>query len=150
MSDIALIWDARAASADIALYGGSISIDDGLRTAVIVSLFTDARARPDDVLPTPGGDRRGWWGDAYAELLPQDAIGSRLWLLSREKITPSVINRARDYAREALDWMIRDGIASAIDVQVEAQGSRRAIGVTIDRPTGPAREKFDLLWEATA
>ena len=63
---------------------------------------------------------------------------------------PSVVVRARDYVREALAWLVDDGIAAAVDVTVERQGfDRLAIGVTITRPTGPAREHFDFVWGAT-
>ena len=48
--------------------------------AVIISLFTWRRARPDDDLP--GDLRMGWWGDTYAGT-EGDRFGSRLWLLSR-------------------------------------------------------------------
>lgn len=149
MSDIALLWNADSFSADIAIDAGALVTDDGLRTAILISLFTDARALPDDDVPQAGSDPRGWWGDSFAAR-PDDAIGSRLWLLDREKITSRTIERARDYVREALAWLIRDGVASAIDVQVEAQASDRlAIGVVLNRPTGPARQRFDYVWEAS-
>ena len=44
MTDIALNWINALGGADIALEGPHLATDDGLRTAVIVSLFTDARA----------------------------------------------------------------------------------------------------------
>lgn len=76
MTDIALHWDAVLNCADIALKNGALDTDDGLRTAILISLFTDARALDDDVLPAPE-DRRGWWGDAIPEI-EGDIIGSRL------------------------------------------------------------------------
>lgn len=149
MSDIALFWRNDAWSADLSLAGADLATDEGLRTAVIISLFTDARAREDDPLPA-GEDRKGWWGDA----LPQtsgDRIGSRLWLLRREKRLASVVGRAREYAREALQWLIADGIAREIVVEAEAQGlGTLALGVVISRPAGPGRQRFDFVWEATA
>ena len=104
---------------DWALKRGDLAPDDGLETAVILSLFTDRRAREDDPLPDGSADRRGWWGDAYppAEARAgQEHIGSRLWLLEREKDTQDVVNRARDYAEEALQWLVDDGIAEHIEV----------------------------------
>lgn len=149
MSDIALIYDSESGGCDIALAGGDLVLDEGLRTAVLISLFADARARSDDPLPQPGADRRGWWGDAYADQ-PNDEIGSRLWLLDREKIVPSVLARALGYAEEALAWLTRDRIARAVDVAAEAQRPQTlAIAVGIDRPTGPDRQRFDFLWEAS-
>lgn len=149
MTDLALRWDTDLWGADLALDGAALATDDGLRTAIIISLFTDARARDDDPLPAEG-DRRGWWGDALPQVAG-DAIGSRLWLLAREKKLPSVVQRARDYAAEALAWLIADGIVRTVEVEAEAQGADRlAFGVVITRPTGPGRQRFDFVWEATA
>lgn len=150
MTDLALVWNPEQFTADLAIEGGALRLDDGLRTAILISLFTDARAGADDILPQDGADRRGWWGDAYA-LSTDDETGSRLWLLAREKITIRTVNRARDYAREALAWIVEDGIAAAVDVIVEAQApDRLAIGVILTRPSGPARERYDFVWEASA
>lgn len=149
MTDLALRWDNVAFGADLALEGASLASDDGLKTAIIISLFTDARARDDDPLPAPG-DRRGWWGDAQPTIA-NDRIGSRLWLLNREKRLPSVVARASDYAREALAWLITDGVAATVDVEAEAIGEHTlAIGVAITRPDGPGRQRFDFVWERTA
>jgi len=149
MTDIALAWDNDRWRADIGVAAGDLARDDGLRTAVIISLFTDAPARDDDPLPAPD-DRRGWWGDAIAET-PGDVTGSRLWLLRREKKLASVLVRARDYALEALQWMIATGIAAAIEVDASApRDGVLALSVTIIRPSGPGRQTYDFLWEATA
>lgn len=147
MTDIALLWSNSALGADFALQQGQLATDDGLRTAIIISLFSDGRARDDDVLPS-GDDRRGWWGDAF--LPPNDRIGSRMWLLEREKLTTATLLRLRDYAREALAWLIEDGIAASVNVIVERQGMDRAnIGVEIIRPDRTIT-RFDHVWPATA
>lgn len=149
MTDLALRFDPEALICDLALERGQLATDDGLRTAVLVSLFTDARARDDDPLPQRGEDRRGWWGDALATI-DGDAIGSRLWLLDREKITGQTVIRAREYAREALAWLITDRVVASIDIEVEAiRPETLAIAVTITRPTGPDRQRFDFVWNAT-
>lgn len=43
-------------------------------------------------------------------------FGSRLHLLHRAKLTPSTINLAEGYCREALQWLIDSGKASGISV----------------------------------
>lgn len=153
MTDIALLWDNTAFAADLALQSGQLVTDDGLRTAIIISLFTDARA-PDGVeLPEANDDRRGWWGNAYAAdgTLTEKGreIGSLLWLLRRSKITSQGVIRARGYARDALQWLLDDRVITTLDVVAEAQGQRLAIGIIISRPSGPARERFDFTWEAS-
>ncbi|MGI8839772.1 MAG: phage GP46 family protein [Caulobacteraceae bacterium] len=147
MTDIALkITDDGDFAADIFMAGADLAGDDGMRTAVVISLFTDARAGDDDVLPQPGGDRRGWWGDTYAEI-PGDVTGSKLWLLDREKQLPSVLSRAQEYAGAALAWLVDDGVASAVKV-VASFPVRGWLGlsVTVERPSGQARQQFDFTW----
>lgn len=140
----------------------SLAEDDGLETAVILSLFTDRRAEDDDVLPDGTDDRRGWWGDAYPDI-DGDRIGSRLWLLHREKDAQRAVNRAREYADEALRWLIDDGIARQVTVatgwvdrtsgalsETRTAASRPGvlgIGVQIFRPEQiPDRFKFETFW----
>lgn len=152
MTDIALKrLDGRF---DLELVDGAIGTDNGLSTALMISLFTDARARGDDPIPA-GADRRGWWGDAYNSD-PDDRIGSRLWTLAREKLTAATALRARDIAREALDWLVTDQVVSTLDVDVMLYPPDAArpsgamlISVTLARPDGPARERFDFVWDAT-
>lgn len=151
MPDIKLIYKDLGNNLgmfDVGLAKHDLGTDEGLYTAVVVSLFTDRRAENDDILPG-GDDRRGWWGDSFAEI-DGDKIGSRLWLLSREKQLQSVLNRAREYAQEALQWFIEDGIAKQVivDAWVPRQGVL-GLGVQIIRPDGSKLDfKFDNLWEA--
>lgn len=92
---------------------------DPLARAVLMSLFTWRRALPSD--PLPADTRHGWWGDTYPAA-EGDRIGSRLWLLSREKLTANTVNRAREYAEEALAWLVEDGVASRVEVTAERRG----------------------------
>ena len=132
---------------DLAIENGDLALDDGLTTALIVSLFSDRRATADDV--PPGGDaaRRGWWGDSY---LPDtgDLTGSRLWLLERERDLPNVPGRAKLYDEEAVKWLLDDGVAQ----RVECAAQRLAPGilshrVTVYRPGQTARQyQFQSFW----
>lgn len=146
MSDLTLIWDGSAC--DLAIDGNDLALDDGLRTALIVSLFSDRRARDDDELPGGDDDRRGWWADAWPQI-DGDRIGSRLWLLGREKELSETLRRAREYAEEALVWLIADGIAKRIEVvpSVPRRGVL-ALAITLHRPDGGRENhQFDVLWE---
>lgn len=149
MTDAALIWDAETSSADLSLTGADLTTEAGLSTAIVISLFTDARAEPDDVLPQENADRRGWWGDHVAG--DGDRIGSRLWLLAREKRLPIVLAKAREYSAEALAWLVRDGVAASIDVETETTPEGwLAIAVFTTRPGGPRRQRFDYVWKGVA
>lgn len=114
--------------------------------AVIISLFTWRRANPDDDLP--GDMRMGWWGDSFP-VVENDRIGSRLWLLSRAKMLPETIARAKEYAEEALRWLIDDGVAARIDVEAERHGlSTLALGVRVFKSDGkvPVDIRFTDVW----
>jgi len=123
-----------------------LSAADSLTRAVVISLFTWRRAKPDDVIE---GQKMGWWGDAIEPPEPNDKIGSRLWLLAREKILPSTFIRAREYAIEALQWLIDDNIASRLDVITERFGTDGiALQCTIYRDDGTNTVlRFDNAWE---
>ena len=146
MADIRTIFIDYEKGADWLLQRPGLAGDDGLDTAVILSLFTDARAREDDDTPAPD-DLRGWWGDAFAAR-SGDRFGSRLWLLGRRKQLPSVLAEAKGYAEEALAWLIEDGIASRVEVDAFIpRDGILGLGVAITRPDGqPVRYRFEALW----
>lgn len=111
--------------------------------AVLISLFTDARAQPQDL---PDDAKRGWWGN---NIEPRP-IGSRLWTLQRRAITETLIPEVKQICTEALSWMVEDGIAKSLDVLVE-RVRLQAIGVEIlitQSDNTSIRLSFDNLWSA--
>lgn len=133
---------------DLAVSGNDLALDDSLKTAVLLSLFTDQRVSTSE-LPSGESWRRGWWGDTVAEIVG-DKHGSKLWLLNREKQTPEVAERAREYCKEALQWLIEDGVASSISVSTRFEGRGiLKIEITIARDSGDATSlAFDYVWQA--
>lgn len=126
--------------------GGNAGLRSGhdLATAVLISLFTDAAAGPDDTIPDASANPRGWWGD--------DAIGSKLWLLARAKRTPQTLLLAIAYIRQALAWLVTDGVAADVAVSAEWQaGGRLAGAVSVTRADGAvATVPFDYAWKDLA
>ena len=127
----------------------SLGLDSAepLVRAVLISLFTWRRANPDDKLPAEA--RQGWWGDSYP-VQPNDRIGSRLWLLGRSKLTAETVRQAREYAIEALQWLMDDGVVARVDVEAERQGlDRLALACRIYRTDGrlAADIRFTNAWE---
>lgn len=152
MIDLRLVWDPQKGQADLQLVNGQPDISQVLETLVIVSLFTDRRAEPSDLPPWADNDPRGWWGDTWLALdNPGDRIGSRLWLLERTKSDSKLPLRARAYILEALEWMIADRIAAAIDAACTfpaGDTSRLDAVVTITRPDRTRLSfRFDSLWQ---
>ncbi|MEQ8318775.1 MAG: phage GP46 family protein [Rhodospirillales bacterium] len=154
MTDIKAVFIGEKMVSDYALDAGALQAENGLETSIVISLFTDRRAEPDDTLPAEATDRRGWWGDVAPPIVngrPVEGsrIGSRLWLLSREKQLQSVVERARQYCREALAWMIEDGVCERIDVEAEiVRTGVLGVGITIHRPDLNAVSfRYDYAWQ---
>lgn len=149
MSDIKTVFIDMEHGAGYALDALGLTPDDGLETAVIISLFTDRRANADDAIPDGSNDLRGWWADSFNDV-ENDKIGSRIWLLSREKQLPAVLVRAREYALEALQWLIDDGVAQSVEVvATNPRSGILALAVSIYRPFQPTTQfRFDNFWSA--
>ena len=141
MTDLKVNWSNDFLAADLCVIGADLEAEDGLETAVIVSLFTDARVRPDE-LPEGLTWRRGFWGTAVDDEPRQ--FGSKLWLLSREKATQATLVRARQYCIDALQWLIQDGVAVAVNVQTfySAPGVMRVLVDVVMPDT--SREEFQF------
>lgn len=153
LADLALVWSTATNDADLALIDDDLASDRGLETAVALSLFTDRRAEPDDRPPSGDpSDRRGWWADQFSAV-EGDRIGSQLWLLDRSKLTNETALRAKQYASEALAWMIEDKVVSSVDVTTTigtTDGATEALFFEVDlqRPDGSQVSfKFAHVWD---
>lgn len=149
--DLALRWDNQNWRGDWRLEDRLLASDDDLGTSVMLSLFTDRTAQPGDDIPDQG-PVRGWWADTYRPY----AIGSRLWLLWREKKTEAVRRRAEEYTRESLDWMLDAEVARQVDVTARWLPHPDATGVleitvTLYPPAGERRIwRFPIQWAEAA
>ncbi|MBL4763525.1 MAG: phage GP46 family protein [Gammaproteobacteria bacterium] len=143
MTDIAIAFNGgvNVLAFEAGVAKGDIAHDDGLKSAVLYSLFTDRQANDDDEIPDGSTDRRGHWADSILG----ESNGSRLWLLRREKQTQKTLNRAIAYAKEALQWLIDDGHAVKVTVAAEwASLGLLALHIIIDLADG---ERFDQVFE---
>lgn len=136
-------------SFDVAMNGPDLVPGNPLLNDIILSLFSDAPALPDDVLPSgASSDRRGWFGDAYADV-PGDVWGSRLWLLERAKCDQDTLNRGLEYAQEALQHLIDDGVAASIDITTFYPCTgRMTIEGVVNKPDGSNQPfSYDYVWK---
>lgn len=115
--------------------------DATLRSAVEMSLYTNARAPAELGL----ANRGGYWGDTGRT----HTTGSLLWTLEGLKATPANVSKAQEYAKAALQWLLDDGIAGAVEVTAVYKSLVTiALYITIYRPLEVA-PSLSGVWEAS-
>lgn len=145
MADLRVSYNALADEFDFDICRGTVFWDNGLYTAVILSLFTDARALDDDDIPDGTNDRRGWWGDDLT-FNGDIQFGSRRWLLTREKQQDEVLRKLEEYDSEALKWLVDKQIASRVEVIAENAGEERWLE-TIRIYRNDEENPFEFVWQ---
>lgn len=147
--DLRVSFDTTTLTGDLAFVAGELQDENGLYTAVVLSVFTDARLPDDVALPLGETSRRGVFFDGL-DGDADDRFGSLLWTLQGEKQTETTRLRAIGYVRDALAWMVTDGVARQIDVEAEwLRDGVLGLAVAIWRPAGEA-ERFALYWRDMA
>lgn len=115
---IRLRYDNQAGECDLVLDDGRLEEGREIETAILVSIFTDRRVLEGEV--PPGASRGGWWGERFpAEA--GDVEGSRLWTLPvRGRTNALTAREAEGHAREALAWLVADGVCDSVAVTAAA------------------------------
>lgn len=139
MTDALLrIRDHRA---DLVVENGDVVLDEGLATAVLISLFSDMRT-PEELVEEGVINRHGFWAEAT-----RDPWGSLLYTNYRGKADARTAESDREAASDALRWLIDERILQAVNVEVEVQAGER-IAVRIGLVRGSAT-RWPQVWAAT-
>lgn len=140
MADLRLAID-ESGSADLELEDGDLAVDaSGLPQAILVSLFSDARADEDDTIPDGTEDRRGYWSDT-----PGDRWGSKVWLEHRSTLSPSTVRMVEVASREALQWLLDEQVADRVQVDAELVDGRIDVRVDVTRSSS---RRWAHVWDA--
>lgn len=110
-----------AADADVA-------VTQSLYPAVVVSLFSDRRARADEIADPM--ERRGWIGDLVSDV-PGDMIGSVLWFFKQSRLNADTASRIEAASRNALQWMVDDGLCNTVTAKVVSDPAARTSNLNV-------------------
>lgn len=102
---------------DLVFRGGQPVMDRGLENAALISLQT----------------RPGWAGNILFRK-PSEKIGSKYELSLEQPITITSLNTVRNAAKEALQWLLDQKIASKIEVAVSNPTGQRTKTIAIISP----------------
>jgi len=146
---ITIEYNNKAQIADLVLNECGNLQDDletTLETAVLISLFTEARDEDleiDEVgEPLLGTYKGGWWGDSFSDF----PWGSKLWRLKRSVLSVTTLQRARKFAADSLEWMINDNVATSIEVE-SFRGGQGLLCLRISILTPGNDSPFIQLWK---
>jgi len=114
---------------DIEFVAGQPVMDQGLETAVYISLFS--------------GD---WWGNTISE--QNEKLNSELEELYNRNLSNQTRLDAEEYVRKALEWMISLGIAKRIDVSASLPTPGwLGLEITIIEPNGSEQNlRYSINW----
>ena len=150
MGDIRIVWDPVTGTGDFAMLGSGLELGHDLETASLISLFTDAQADPGDIVYDT--DPAGTWIDTYAALedpallaIPNDRMGSKLWQVFARPRTQDTLNWLRNEIIRCHDWMIADGVASAVEADAFFTGPG-GIGARVTITANGRINIFSYVW----
>ena len=119
---------------DIDFLLNDIEGDESLRTAILISLYTDARH----------GDQRGWW--ASEEI--GEKWGSRLWTVFEEgKVYKDTKVRLKSYGKECIQWMLDYGVIRSVEVEVELTSGKSKMVYKLLPPNDNEMKEFSFYWD---
>ena len=131
--DIKMEYDEKKGYYDILSdEKGDLMQDQSFDTSIILALLTDARADKTEVPLVQ--NQRGTIVDLFTEGRKRN--GSKLWLLNQSRATLTAKNRAKDYARNALQFLVEKGYCKDVFVSSKLTRDGIILNITIQRLTG--------------
>lgn len=152
-----IVWNgivgdfAISAGGDDGPAGGLVSANP-LSTAVLLLLFSDARAGAVDLRFEHRADRRGWPGDGFdVDTAGGEApLGSLLWLFRRSALLDITAAQVEAEAQRALRPLVRQGAVAKTTTSAvcDKAAGRIALSVGLFARDGSQTyaDKFDILW----
>lgn len=152
-----IVWDGTVGDFALSRGGdeggaGGLRAANPLATAVVMLLFTDARAETYDLRAEHRGDRRGWVGDGFDVDIAQGEapLGSLLWLFRRRELTDLTAMEIAAEAERALQPLIGQGAVAVIKTAATVNKVAGRIDLTVNlygRDGAQAyATQFDMLW----
>ena len=124
---------------------GDIETDQTLDTAIIMSIFEEARASASEI--PASNKRRGWLGN---ETTPAFEQGSKSWEFEQERVTGSILAELGVVINNSLQKLVDEGIAVSVKTNTPfLRNGIVVVSVDIGRDGSQIERKFFDLWENT-
>ena len=124
---------------------GDISTAQDLDTAILMSIFEEARATSTEIQESYL--RRGWIGNETTQGFEQ---GSKAWQFEQERVTGSNLAELGAIIRNSLQWLIDDNIAVSVFVrQPYLRLGKVIVDIDLWRDGSEVDRRYFELWNAT-
>ena len=133
---------------DLVFKDGDLVLSNSLQMSVILSIASWRRSDNYEGSARLDSSIGGWWADALNDI----PLGSRLWTLFKEKLNNVTLENAKKLVKEALQWMIDDGVAKDVSVSAGIGNNRNTaiFEVGIVKPSGNEETfQYEINWEAS-
>lgn len=125
---------------DLSFENGDLRVGESLKNAVLLSIGSMART-------TSGFSGKlqndGWWGEPSFD---GDKWGSLVHTLFQKRGDANAVLLARQYVKNSLQWLIDDGVASDVNVDVLCDAEYLNIDVSVLNGEDVEDYRFNLLW----
>lgn len=126
---------------------GDITTVSSFDTAILMSLFADARADASEVSRTEL--RRGWWGNVSYQDQEDRQMGSKLWLYDQARLNQETANGVDNAVNEGLQWFIEQQFLKDVSVQTEVGESNITVNINLIKFNSQTESRSFDLWENT-
>ncbi|MEM9734235.1 MAG: phage GP46 family protein [Pseudomonadota bacterium] len=149
-----IVWNGRVGSLRVTPHDhpsnpAGFQAEQAIATAVLICLQTDRRVDPSEL--ADGEENRGWPGDGFDLEPGETPLGSRLWLLRRRALTEEIEIEAQDYAEEALQTLIDQGVFVRVKATARADFEFNRLDLTVDgfgeEGAATFHERYQILWD---
>lgn len=119
--------------AEILIIDGQPTMDEGLENAAYISLFSSAN----------------WWGNILSD--NSEKLTSDFESISNKTLTNQTRLDAEEFAKSALAWMVKDGVAKEIKVTASLPVvGFLGLNIEIIQPEKTTLVKYQINWQTMA
>ena len=115
------------------------TVSDELLQAILIAVFTDARAADDELPEYVKGSRGGWFGDKVETVIngkqTSFSWGSKLWMLKRAKMTEDEAGLAELLIQDRMTPLNNAGVIDENTVTVKKSGNTLILTITLSTET---------------
>lgn len=130
---------------DISIVNGLVVGDRAFATASYLSLFGGCQEDDGKV-----DDPKTWWGNRFRGTPEDEKLVSRVQaFFKRKPVTTKNIQIAEELAKQDLEWLITDGVADDVSVEIHSVDKNRIQLTVIVKKSGELIEKgnWTINWE---